>query len=413
MNLALVTLFFGMVVNFLSVIFAKYYLDIDAFNSYRFIVNTATNLTPLLCFGIDVAMPAQPHSKKSHLISRIIDIYWHLSIIWIVLTILFHWRSPQSSAGHYTASLAIGLLLAAIVLLNNYLRSEQKIDHYFMYSNLWDKIYRFLITVVTVMVFEFTFLWAVLYWLLLFVFLRHRGTSVFRSQKNEVGLGEVSSYILRSSSYLIPTAIAILITRYVYYVYYYTSPQSTIVVVDFCIMFGLLFLIPSLNSSKISEAKGSTSIAKYVTSYVDNQKKISYQEYCISFGTYIGVVFALIEDLVTTSQLLSVGFGIYGGFIIYSVFPNTPYLLLLMNDRTNFFQYIASLFVCTILLVCLSSQWGLSASGSFVIGALLYIVVSFFFCLKSGCVDSRLFRFRQAVINMSVLIALSLALKAY
>lgn len=413
MNLALVTLVIGIGLNFLSLLISKYILAIESFNTLRFVLNTSANITPLLCLGIDVALPALELKSKFSLAIYISKIYIVVASVVFIFSILLSIVEANADLTMYFEIVAIGLFFAVLVLVNNAQRSIQQINKYFMFTNLWDKIVRASLLVVSSFLARFIPFWVSAYGVGIGVFsyLRMKKVGALGFVEHH-SIKEVAPLVRRSLPFLLPTIIAIGSTRYIYYVHYYSSPPEQVALADFCILFGLMHMIPSLNSSKIAEAVGGRSPARYIEAYEKNSSKIAIQELLVSCAVYALALLCILLDVLDKDMLLTIGIGIYAGFIFYSIFPNSPYLIAMERGGKSL-VYFAAIMLAIVAAVfwLLSGVLGLAVSLSFAVASFAYIGASYL--LLSRVVDevSSLFRVKSALFNLTFLSLFYLALK--
>jgi len=394
MKTAFLTLSVGNLIVLLQISVMYLVLSESGFVEYRSIINIANYLGVLMCVGMDISTPnsIKKGVSERHQLGGSLIVIILVAIFSAVLIYLFNNKGLDDQI---ILGILVGTTIAYFNVINNISRSRGDVDSYFLRGNLTQRAVRTFLIVSLLYVTSTIYDWSILLFIsyLVYVLLIQKGLKVGISLSVIDTIKGVRSGI----RYFFVTLLLLGLTRISYYSSLYVYEDIRIVTIDFVLLAYLFLLIPLLNSFKIVEVESDFDIKLYVNYVKNHLSEKRNQQRIISIGLVIVIfVFDWLFPKVTKDIMFVSGFISLGMVIITS---GQHYLgLLQWHSKFRYLMYAVffTLFgIMLINMILITFEVYYYSEWLFVLSALLYLLVGWFFWCKvfqidkSSFIDSR------------------------
>ena len=395
MYLALFSVAFGSLLTLLQAGALFHMLGLNAYVSYRAVLNTMNNFAPFLCLGFDTAAPVLRRMHPGF------PFFWNLLTVHFLALILFLLTSISlpgtSKLQPLTLGLAAGTSVAAALTLANYHRTEGGIRRYFLHINVVDRIVRTAIILGLAILVHDVLLWSILMATLCFAYVgvtsRQTGVRV------QVDAKIFWCHLRTSCPYIFSALGIILLTRLPFYVAYLTLGKLATAKIDFWLMVCLFLLIPVLNKSKIEEANSTGLAREYLVTMKKSWRRLLQQELMVAGGIVAVSCAAAWYGRAAKSDLVSIVLPLMLGMILIASQPNYVQVLCFFE------KYLAGVKVSVVIAVVamlaylpkLVFTW-LPIPGLFIASAVLYCALGCAIARRLNLKVGDFWRWRDALV---------------
>jgi hypothetical protein len=378
--------------------------DVDKYISLRVVLNAMNNAAPFLCFGIDNAAPVIKRTNPGF------PFFWNIIILHILISVVLIGVAVFADLGPKVLPILLGVAastsVASTLIIANYYRAEGCHFKYFLGVNVIDKVFR----TIVILILSF-FVKKILWWSIL-LSVAGFGYAIFAAIRTGSGiqfdLRTLLCHLRVGMPFMFATVSIISITRFPFYVAYLFEDSAYVAKIDIWILFSLLFLIPSLNKSKIDESASRGLPKEYIIEAKKSWPIIRKYERFVLAGI---VVIAMCAALVGHSEkkvITNIVMPLVIGMIMISSVPNYVQLLCFYKN-TMMSVRVTSYVILATALCYLPQTFTNRFSTSF-----LFVASTFAYC-AIGCVVARqmdiriqdFWRWRHAVESVFICIIVS------
>lgn len=372
MYIALFSVAFGSLLTFVQAVGLFHLLDLEAYVSYRAVINTMNVAAPFLCIGFDTSAPVLKRQDPDvPFLWNILAVHFMLFCVFFTVSILL----PHDSRLMPLASgLAASTTVAAAIIVANYHRVEGAMRKYFIGINIVDKTVRAVIILSAAFFLNDIMLWSAAVSIASLVYVALTAYST-RSQPI-LNLTVFRKHVRVSFPFIFASLGIIAMTRLPFYASYFFDEHLVTAKIDIWLLFSLFVLMPVLNKSKIEESNSTGIGKKYLAGMRGSWGALKIQEALICSGISVVSFISVMMGYSESSDLYGIVLPLLTGMIIIASVPNYVQLVCFLGKYSLGIKIsLLVFFAALIAYIPLASGLEFSIPNLFIISAFIYCLI--------------------------------------
>lgn len=318
MYLALLSVGIGSALTFAQAAALFYILDIDRYVAFRAVLNTMNLSAPFLCLGFDNSAPVLRRMHEGFpFFWNMIVLQGALGLFLLAVALVF---PADSELRPLVLGVACGTSIAAALMVANHYRTSGSVQRYFAHVNVVDKFARTLIIIGMAVLLTDVLLWSISIAVFGFLYVLYSSRRTGVEMRLDAGI--FREHLVISLPYVFSVMGIVLQTRMPFYASYVSDVPLTVAKIDIWLLFSLLLLIPTLNRSKVEEARSGGQLPGYIDGMRGAWPSLRNQELLLAAGVMGLACLAAFVGRIPREDLLQIGLPLLVGMMLIASQPN-------------------------------------------------------------------------------------------